>query len=55
MGLERFATRDGIFFVYPKSLDAFMDSITLDERPCFQMCEHTEMLSDSWKIDFFFE
>jgi hypothetical protein len=55
MGLERFATRDGIFFVYPKSLDAFMDSIALDERPCFQMREHTEMLSDSWKIDFFFE
>lgn len=55
MGLKRFAARDGIFFVYPKSFDAFMNSVTLDKGPRFQMREHSEMLSDCWKIDFFFE
>ena len=55
MSLKRFAARDGILFIDPKSFDAFMDSVTLDERPCFQMSEHSKMLSDCWKIDFFFE
>ena len=55
MGLKRFTAGDGVFFVYPKSFDAFMDRVTLDKRPGFQVGEHSEVLSDCWKIDFFFE
>lgn len=55
MGLKRFPARDSIFLINPKSFDAFMNSITLNKRPCFQMCQHPKMLSNCWKIDFFFE
>jgi len=55
MDLKRFAPRDCVFFVYPKSFDAFMDRVTLDKRPGFQVGEHSEVLSNRRKIDFFFE
>lgn len=55
MGLKRFTARGGVFFVYPKGLNALMDGVALDEGPRFQMGEHSEMLRDRGKIDFFFE
>ena len=55
MSLKGFTAGYGIFLIYPERLNAFVNSITLHEWPGFEVCQHSQMLRNCRKIDFFFE
>lgn len=44
-----------VFLIDPKGLHALVDCVSFQERPSFKVSEHSEVLSYSRKVDFFFE